>query len=67
MLMRRASSKDKIPDGLLRTAVASGAAVALATASLGALGTATASCINFSGIAIGADRPIARPVLAASR
>ncbi len=53
MLMRRVSSKDKIPDGLLRTAVASGAAVALATASLGVLGTASASCINFSGIGIG--------------
>ena len=53
MLMRRVSSKDKIPDGLLRTAVVSGAAVALATASLGVVGTATASCINFSGIAIG--------------
>ena len=53
MLMRRVSSKDKIPDGLLRTAVASGAAVALATASLGVIGTASASCFNFSGISIG--------------
>ena len=53
MLMRRVSSKDKIPNGPLRTAVASGAAVALATASLGVVGTAAASCINFSGIAIG--------------
>ncbi len=53
MLMRRVSSKDKIPNGPLRTAVASGAAVALATASLGVVGTAAASCINFGGIAIG--------------
>ena len=53
MLMRRVSSNDKIPDGRLRTAVASGAAVALATASLGVVGTAGASCINFSGIGIG--------------
>ena len=68
MLMRRVSSKDKIPNGLLRTAVASGAAVALATASLGVVGTATASCINFSGIAIGGGADcIARPLLAASR
>ena len=53
MLMRKVSSKDKIPTGLLRNAVAAGAAVAFATASLGVVGTATASCINFSGIAIG--------------
>ena len=57
MLMRRVSSKDKIPNGRRRTAVASGAAVALATASLGVVGTATASCINFSGIAIGGGGP----------
>jgi hypothetical protein len=53
MLMRRVSSKDKNPTGLLRTAMASGAAVALATASMGALGTATASCFSFSGFGLG--------------
>lgn len=53
MLMRRVSSEDKIPNGLLRTAVASGAAVALATASLGVVGTATASCFSISGFGIG--------------
>jgi hypothetical protein len=53
MLMRRVSSKDKNPTGLLRTAMASGAAVVLATASMGALGTATASCFSFSGFGLG--------------
>ena len=53
MLMRKVSSKDKIPNGLLRTAVASGVAVGLATASLGGIGTASGTCIGISGINIG--------------
>ena len=43
-----------------RSAVASGVAVAaagLAVASLGVVGTATASCVNISGIAIGGGGP----------
>ncbi len=66
MLMRRVSSKDKIPNGPLRTAVASGAAVALATASLGVVGPASASCINIWGFGIGGGH-CQLPVLAASR
>ena len=53
MLMRKVSSKDRIPNGLLRTAAASGAAVALAAASLGGIGTASGTCIGISGIDIG--------------
>ena len=52
MLMRRVSAKDKIPNGLLRTAAASGIAVGLATASLGGIGTANGTCIGFSGFNI---------------
>ena len=49
----RAGDPDKIPNGLLRTAAASGIAVGLATASLGGIGTANGTCIGFSGINIG--------------
>ena len=53
MLMRKVSAKDKIPNGLLRTAAASGIAVGLAAASLGGIGTASARCIGISSINIG--------------
>ena len=47
--MRRVSSKDRIPKGLLGCAVVSGLAAA---ATLGGVGTANASCLSVSGINI---------------
>ena len=47
MLMRRVSSKDRIPKGLLGCAVVSGLAAA---ATLGGVGTANATCLSVSGI-----------------
>ena len=53
MLMRKGSSMDKIPNGLLRTAAASGLAAGLVATSLGVGGTANGTCIGITGINIG--------------
>ena len=54
MLMRRVSTTDKIPNGLLRSAVASGIVVAsgVTAATMGGVGTANATCLSVSGINI---------------
>ncbi len=53
MLMRRVSSKDRIPNGLVRTALVAGVASGVVAASLGGVGTASGTCIGLSGIDIG--------------
>jgi len=51
--MRRVTTKEKVNNGLVRAALVAGVTSGVVAASLGVVGTATASCFSISGFGIG--------------